>query len=328
MQHTRTQKNESGLADWFLAHAHSKAQGKVLDQRPEVKNFINYLWPVCDSYFSPLNPIFLSEVADVKAMNEFPVWMARDGLVPLLWFFKKNPAPGKLKSRLLIHRDFSEYVPPAWRSTIGTYRIEATPEGSAPGRSKHLLLIGLMMDTYCSIPALKNKLSAVSETLGKKGLADMRISAFIPPRMDAWGGEHHHEFSIQYCLELARYLGTEISALSWTQLQGMSSWAETTVVDLNENLLCADNFLLHKVMSTGARPFEHREPGQNEKNPRGTLVRLSPYHGVRIEKHITTDKFKGRFEEIAAIERVFLSEANQRFPWPNWVLGWARSECP
>lgn len=157
----------------------------------------------------------------------------------------------------------------------------------------------------------------------------MEILAFLPPRQDGWGNEHHHEFHSEFIIEACRHLGTSIRTMSWRQLEAIENFEDTTVVDLNENLLCVDNYFVHYALTRGAQLMD---PIRGE-NGSGQIIRLSPFHGIYLAHQLPGQYALGRrgteldqtSEYLATFEAAMRSEANRRFPWPEWFLPWAES---
>ena len=93
--------------DWLEKYRENDLQLKPhLSQSLEVKNFFSHFWPNTSDYQSPFENIFLIQAATAKIFNSRPKWFIRDGLIPLLWFFKTHPTPAKMKSRIYIHQWF------------------------------------------------------------------------------------------------------------------------------------------------------------------------------------------------------------------------------
>jgi hypothetical protein len=319
---------EISSLDWFSAHGASKLRGRIRAPSPELVAFINFIWPHGLDYFSPLNPVFVSEALDAAALNSHSIWFARDGLVPLLWYFRAHPKPSGLKARILVHEEIMPYVPSSWRSHVSGWRIESTIEASRP--AGQVLLTGLMMDTYCSLDALQKQL----ETLVARRGASIRKTEFLallPCRIDGFGNEHRHEFLPDFMVRVCRALGTRIRAMSWAQFESMDSFRGVEVIDLNEGLLCRDSYVVQRTLSRGASIVSPASKRASRGARGQELIELSPYHGVRIlpasafpKLHPDDRVGKSLDEHFSGFELAMRSEANRRFPWPQWMLGWSR----
>src|SRR5581483_8710087 len=79
-----------------------------------------------------LNPVFLAECESLLQLKFAPVWLARDGLVPLTWFFSRFPEPCGFKGTIHVHEDFAPIIPKAWAKRVGTYRFGELPGSELP----------------------------------------------------------------------------------------------------------------------------------------------------------------------------------------------------
>lgn len=315
-----------GMMDWFLAHSELRRTNRNALRSPEAQNYLNFLWPVALDYYSPLNPIFLNECMNLEAFNSWPIWMARDGLVPLLWFFKVHPTPGKFQQKILVQEDLAAFIPDDWRDHMGTYRMVTTIKGPLP-KVRKFLITGLLMDTYISLDALEAQLKSAQALVGMDTLAKSEILAFLPPRIDGFGNEHKHEYHSECIFRIARYLGTHIHSIPWRKLDSMDQLDGYEVIEFNEKLLCSDSYLTQMALFRGARLLgqEAAVAGDDEQ-----LVSLSPYHGVMIKQVMKgkcmlqnpNENEAAHYLEVFA--QAMRSEANKRFPWPNWFAEWTR----
>ncbi|HEX4922772.1 MAG TPA: hypothetical protein VFV50_01755, partial [Bdellovibrionales bacterium] len=234
-------------ANWF--HAHQEAKLKIGPEPTAGDNVCTRLWPVTRDYYSPVELIFLCQSYDPLRMNQRPLWLARDGLVPLLWFFKMNPEPGLFQQQLLVHESLQSFVPPAWREVTGTYKVVNNP--AQPARpATSLLVTSLVSEAYCSAKVLRAELDALKARYGEAGLKNLKKYCFLP-----WSFHGNKpEFQTEFIIEICRALGAEdLQPLSYARLDAMASFDGTEIVDLNENLLCADNYLVHTLLQRGAQ---------------------------------------------------------------------------
>ncbi len=340
----RPQATASGLADWFAAHAVVRKQGPLQAKPQYATDFVNFLWPVGLEYCSPLNPFFLIECQDPAQLKEHRTWMARDGMLSLLWFFKANPQPRGFDGEILVPLEFAEYVPVAWKSRVGFFELVSLPDpaarlpkrarpvasGASPASaaSKKILLTGLVMDTYCSIDHLESLLEQLESDLGD--LSAVEAQCFLLGRFDGWGTEHQHDFHPAYFTRIAKAFGS-IDAMTWLRFESVTDWSGWTVVDLNEKLLCSDSYLVHQALARGAELWAPRleSPVKPGASAREEFIRLSPYHGVRVWHVPSLAKAKPMsLEAERRFQRAMASESNRRFPWPGWFTNWALVSRP
>jgi len=173
---------DEGLADWFQLHPARDAVWKLPDLSPKASGFVNNLWPMGMAYHSPLKPRFLIELENAGLPAGSETFLIRDGLIPLLWFWRKWPEPREFQGKILIGEQFAPYVPPAWRERVLFYRLTAGPRAPslkstrAPKSAKRrILLVGLVMPGYCSLESLKKKLAPLKKTRAE-------VVAFLPVR--------------------------------------------------------------------------------------------------------------------------------------------------
>lgn len=310
-------KSKFKLANWF--HAHNEAKLKIFADSGGADSMATRLWPVTRDYYAPVDLIFLSQAYNPLRMNQRPVWLARDGLVPLLWFFKMNPDPGPFMQQLLVHESLGAYVPPAWRSVTGTYRIVNSPERQKREVTS-LLVTSLVSEAFCSLKGLRDEMQSLKSRFPADALARLKKYCYLPWGFNANRPEYQSEFTIELCRELGAH---DLEPLTYARIDSTNSFAGTELVELNENLLCADNYLAHLVLQRGGQLRTAAALGE------GCFVSLSPYHGYELQEQILapyaleTDErpvYYSRFDEIMQ------SAANTNFPWPTWVKRWQPPE--
>ena len=321
MESTSGQLSRSLQQDWFFAHADYIRQTRETPRPQEVQNFLGFLWPVALDYYSPLNPFFLADYPPLSSIPRRRGGLARDGLISLLWFFKRNPTPGKFDGNLWVHRSLEAWVPKAWRPLTGTYEIESIGTRKT-GRTRQFLLLGIGMESYCSLRHLESQLAEIASVLSPAELARAKISAFLPGRYDGFGNEHSHGYYGEFVRRILGTLGLNVEFIDWRRVEAMASLSGYEVVEFNEKLLCADSYLLHFTLSRGATLF--RKPTRNSSRDRGTLVQLSPFHGMRLRKRISGKSYWESEIGRVRLTQAMLSDANQRFPWPSWFTDWSK----
>lgn len=322
--------------NWLHSHSDLKRERPVDGGPAPGRDFVNFLWPAGIGYASPLCPAFLAEYGGSVVAGSRPVCLARDGLVPLLWFFREFPEPRTASSWLLVHSELAPFIPTPWRKASGQYRLENDPKMFRGRKTNRLVLTGVMMDAYCDLAELEERLELVCENLGssKEGLEE--VLAFIPARTDGFGVEHRHEYVIDYVTLLSRFFGSKVKGITWNAFDSRESWDGFAVCDLNSRFACADSYLLHRAASKGARIVGEETasplPQASSRKEGQRWVQLSPFHGVRAEPvtgKCVFDDGNGLPEEMKkGFEQRYMaamrSEANRRFPWPQWFAAWTR----
>jgi len=325
----RTTKNEVrsdlGGLDWFHTSLPSKQTG-LLIRNGAIEVFIQSMWPASIGYFSALNPIFVGDQQEFILMNRSDIWFLKDGIVPLMWFFKNHPKPKNFKSRLLVHEALASLVPAAWRHLTGTYRIDQV-EPSSSFQRQGFLVVGKLMESNLSIAGLTRQVDAFIESLGTNRIKNGEILFFLP------GG---HGLSSKYYAEcmvkLCNAFGPKISVLDWEQFESRESYKGFELLEINEKIFYADSFLMHLPLSKGATL--HRSKTEETKMRAGeTALRLSKYHQVIYNQNFlksdVSDSSQLATRKLSKIDLYFKKiegEPTQgNLPWPAWFPQWCRS---
>lgn len=292
---------------------------------PQLEQFTGFLWPAAIDYGAPVPRAFLHGFRGSASLAGAEAWIVRDGLIPLLWFFRTHPRPERGAGRLLVPESMAPYVPEAWRRHTESFRLTDGPCSVAPADApprRRLLITGIAMDTYCSLEHLARTLPRLTELARREGVTE--FNAFLPARMDGYGNEHRHEYLGEFYGRLATTL-PGLRYLRWTEFDSTESWSDSFVVDLNEELLLADSYLVHHALARGARPLERAEP--DAERDECARIPLSPHHSLSCSR--LAPRPAGTRDMDRAFARAFAaqhsSEASRRFPWPEWHLAAARN---
>jgi hypothetical protein len=297
-----------------------------------VEKLNKFLWPINLRYYSTLCPIFLHEIQAISHFSFSNTWLIRDGLIPLIWFFKNNPKPLKSwKSRILIHVDLIFCVPPAWIGVVGVYKLlSEEKKGSKSG----ILLLGLVLHEYCSLRTLDSLLSVINANREFNLVSESSLRALLVVKTDSALEAENSHFHAQYFLKLFEYFGQSIEILGWPQFQKIGSFEKFRVIDLNDQKLCADNYLIHHALSRGASVFRALSPKVGLSFERAEYYPLSPFHGFKVISdvhcYIDNTKYWKGFLNIVKMSKGLgypsKSNSDQLFPWPKWIQDWA-STC-
>lgn len=313
---------------WFPQHFVRPQQGSK-----EVQGLLGHLWPAAVEYASPLNPGFLVAQASQGKLPDLPVFLARDGLIPLLWSFARFPEPPRKGGveRLLVAPEWVEWVPLAWRKRVRTYRVVRSPSlEQSPIR--RVLFTGVIMDTYCTIDGLRALLDDVNSLLPKGGVRALEPFIFAPPRLSGYGNEHAHGYFFDFVQTLFESCGRRLQTLDWRRAHAVDDWSGTLVVDLSDRKLCADSYGVHFALSRGAIGLEDLRGSPHQVLPPSSVfVPHSPYYGVLMEEVSTKAPQQDMSIDLqfaahqTRLHQELNSPAGTAFPWPGWFQAWIQN---
>lgn len=250
---------------WFEDKAEARAPG-VLDA----------LFPFTEPYVSPVPSVFLAHTKP-RALNAEKLWVARDGELPLSWFFERHPDPGNFRGKVLIQERLSKQVPRSWKNRTGTYRVVSLAPRTAP---KALLVAGLPLTMFNSFGQVESELHRVVSVLGASRVRALRKIALSSPFVANVSGG----FESRYRALLRRALG-RIEVIEWHQLVMVDTLSDFGVIELHGGAVCADSTVAHFALSRGARLVRPgsaiRSLKQLRKDER--YVAFSPFHGIVVQ---------------------------------------------
>lgn len=296
-----------GLIDWFELHP-TGGSWKAPVPSEKASYFLTHLWPMSLPYASPVRARFLIELEKSGLSRSSETFLVRDGLVPLLWFFKLWPEPGSFSGKLIVGERFLTHVPPAWRDRALGYRIAMAPRASAAPVRRKLLALGLAMPGYASIESVERRLAALD--------APEERMAFLPVRFGCTG-DVQVDFHLSFMKAVCQGLGSGLRSVNWNIVDSMDGCAGLEVLDLSDGLLLNDNYLVHTLLSKGAALA--KEP-ETDAAPPGRFVQTSPHHGYVISEAnaLPYSARTDQIETMSELGKAMHAFANQLFPWPTW----------
>jgi len=295
----------------------------------KIRQLDRLLWPVSIHYESPIDPIFLHQIQDIDTFSLSPVWLIRDGLVPLAWFFYHHPKPPhRWSSQLLVHSSLAYVVPPSWRKFVGIYRIKIFSSLHSDLRKQKLLLLGHMDPTYCSLKSLEEQLKIIQPK--SKNLA---ISTLLFQKFNTVPGATCLTYPMDYISKISQYLGFDFSILNWKEFVQSQEFQDTIIADLNDRMIYADNFLTHHTLGLGGSVLDTVPEDAPTDFGAGRILRLSPHHGFEILPNLSRSQWSvktSRFNDlwvqlhkIVALHKKTAKpdkESYSRFDWPSCFL--------
>lgn len=320
-----------GIQDWQRLASDTAPP----ERTPEIRNFFGGLWPAAETYASPLNPIFLLDLPDRTTGSAKESWLIRDGVLPLVWFFVKNPTPGGFRGVLKIHAELERLIPDAWRPQVMLYELFPDelprPRQATPNEVREILLTGLIMPSACSISRLEEDLQQIVQFIGgREKIPSVKIRAFLPARFEVTDRASGPSFYNYFMKTLFQYLGLEIEFLEYESLRWLYASSSIWMHEFNEKFLYADSYLSLLCLSKGHRAIP-LNGGKRPRKPR--YERVYPAYanvscGIRSEfKEPFLDYLSGKWvpesqERAKAFFQATNSAANRIYPWPRWFPSW------
>jgi hypothetical protein len=312
------------VSDWAKAAA---AEAKVEAAVHNTKGTLDFFWPAHLKYSGVIPGCFLFNIRDIKMLNRSTCWIARDGLVPLTWFFLQNPTPPKsLATKIYIHHSVQEIVPKPWQKLIRVYKLQPDEKLIRQKKSK-LLITGLMCKSYVDVANLKNQINSLNQLFDSQKIKIENCSIFTVARHNGHGSEHDHTFHFEFTNEIIKGFGTEFKIYKWNQFEMANDFSDYYVVDLNSRYIIADSFNIHHAIARGAT---YLEPG-GDLQPIETVPLSRSHHWALAKVGQNTTALalaKAGLKQAQEFSDYFvedgLADVQKRFPWPDWVTDWAK----
>lgn len=317
--------------DWLLAHPDDTQVKNQLMVTPDVQAYTNMLWPFSDDYISPVPHVFLIQVGVLKQLEVAKTWLVRDGLLPMVWFFKRFPNPGSLTSKLLFHSALKNYIPKSWEKNVGFYEYVSThPYKNGKARTKALFL-SLCSENYVSQSQLPELFESIKAIPQMEELKQMEWFGFVPAR----SGHHDRETShtVEFFNHLYSLSGGPIRSLSFSRFKAIEDFTSFCIVDGNAFLMMADSAPIHYALSRGAYLLSPTSPHFKAD----TYVPLSPCHGLNVQTDVSLDssifnKINKSYQDLTDYHQKYLSAlqspAYTSLPWPRWFADWMHETAP
>ncbi len=317
-------KNHTESERWLLDQARANIVATSIASEPaleEVRGFTKSFWPFMEAYYSPLQPVFSFELARAARLQRQPLWMLRDGTIPLSWFFESLGPQAPAQSRLLVHEALGNLVPPPWRKRTKFYDVYAEKTYHSANPPKRLLLFGPVNSLITGLDDLDRILAEAKETLGRANLEEVIL--YCPVRHSEHVSAEEESFECQFYHRIFSVFGAKAKFRHWQSLEH-GSFPDTALVELNGGWLYQDSSVLHLLLSRGAGLL--RAPAKR----RGERIPLSPFHGMEIFDASTESGFRAK-ENAGELLRFYsalhrkTNEPRNRVPWPKWFETYSRA---
>ena len=313
------------VSEWAKASVIEKNFDMSLDAQGKAQDFF---WPIAYRYISTIPTIFLYAVKNPEIFNSATDWIARDGLVPLTWFFLKNPVPPKnLKAKIWIHHSGKDSVPKEWKNNVGVFQYQPTETKT---KKNDLFFTGLMSANYIDLTTLGIQLSKIQEVLEAKKVKIDSYSVFTPPRYFGYGAEHDHNYQFEFAAKIVSEFGKNYKVYKWNQFEAEQNFSGSYVVDLNSHCLISDSFCVHHAV---ARSGAFLDANAVDLSSDQFVPGLNGHGWTFSKLNVDSAKqkeIKGELEAAKEFSKYLtetgLTEIHNRFPWPDWVTDWSANK--
>lgn len=262
---------------------------KFLDDSVLMKDFFSTLSYWSSPYSNPMNSGFIGKVNNLNAFKNIETFFCRDGLFFLIHFFLKFPAPGSLRTVLIVNLIYAEIVPRAWMKNVvfyerGTFSIIKNYNWE----NRDSLIIKCVLfdqefETKNQNDLLKiEKLKRIDFSKYKK------VKIFMWQRNDgflnySWGGDKFfakrlNKFYHEMLVYLSKFKNVEF--IDYDQLSSLKNYHTYCFYDLNAKwAYVGDDYLDYLLLSRGVIPLDK---GQRRSIFIEQFIPLSPHHGFRL----------------------------------------------
>lgn len=266
---------------------------------PELSKLASWLYPHYQSYISPVNPIFVSEIPNLDILNSKKLWAIRDGLVPLLFFFTKFKTPKGLHSKILIDQELLDCVPEVWRPYVGSYYLQSKDNSVEADKA---FIYGVNSEVFMS----KESVEKALEPFAKRKKPWKEVWIYLSTRQfTPLENPRHHA---QMFLEIFERTGAKMKVVDLQEILGVQSWENWQLFELNKKTILADSWLSQAVISRGGQIPERKQPQNSE------VVHLSAHHNCVIQWDVDWPKIKVQDRQEEMSELIQSIEA-RTFSW-------------
>ncbi len=240
-----------------------------------------FLAPFADKYYSPLNPFIIFGGADSAQLLKKNVWMLRDGLLPLSFFFKEASEELLQDDRkFIIHKDLWFLVPPAWQKSVLFFDVKSNNVFDQKRLPQKIFISGFANDTLADQDEFLADIEELASNFSKEELEKIQISAYFPGKNNDLWAKWKDENPFKYAKALFKNLKIDIDFPDWEIIKSTMNYDDTLYFEINRGAMVKDSYLKQMFLSRGAGELkrENSEDGFTYmKN-----VQLSPYHSVEI----------------------------------------------
>jgi hypothetical protein len=239
----------------------------------------------------PVGSGFLCLYRSPRDLPDSPVFVARDGALPLSLFFKRCPTPEGYVGKLLVAPHLSALVPEAWKASVLYYGMRSTRR--LEGKLSRLILFGLAHEPSLPLGLIESELRRLVQGLGE-ALSKLRIECYFPHAHQAWGCERGSIYPAEFVRAIRRGLpGKKVSWLDEDGFAAVQGDSVTVFHELGSGVLSSLTSLRWSLLSRGVAPLD----SENEAEA-SFRIAASPWHRVEaFEPGPSADAHLHRLQE-------------------------------
>lgn len=236
------------------------------------EEYFSYIAPHAKYYFSPLNHISLFTVKNLAALSYFNKVLVRDGLLSLKLFFLRNPDPQGLKTKLIVHKSFGQFIPDRWKENIIFYQFKLM--NKEEDSKKRLILILHPDEKHCPNSFLEKKLTQYDLARYE----EIKCLITEPKTLESSGFTQKDHFEkIKTILKVTNN-NCEVTTLDEITPKDIS---ESAYLEINPfNYLYADCYIRWFFLFHGATPLDSN---LFQTHPENSFdFKVSPHHAISV----------------------------------------------
>ena len=280
------------------------------------KEMINQMPTVYGHVNLPISTIYLFDLQDLSLLKKSNTWIARDGVVGLLWFFEKNEIPPQaFSTNILIDERLSCLVPLKWRKWFKPFKIFS--EELKTIKSTKLLIhqTGYYFKNENGFKKLEQK----SKEIRKIEIQEIYFANGAMARQDLEFVTDLIKFSQKNILKKFEYVPLE--SREKTEMHTGMNFFEINNLFFSSLSGISLNYLLK-----GARDLNSQKKRKSEE-----LIYLSDKNGLAISKSFNDNQKINCFGERALYMKKYYEKKypinvfTNNYPWSLWFQEWART---
>ncbi len=297
------------------------AAKRFLPAADDLKHFINILNPFSEQIHHFYPHLYLGQIIDQRQLAAEKLWIVRDGLVPLVWFFLNNPSPKYTDFQLAVPTHLSPWVPTAWAEQVQTYQLSIQTKIS-PQNNK-MLMAGLNSRCFFSEKSWEGHIIKIKQHILVNSIESLDI--YFPMRW--FPSESEDTFHNQALEKLLQTLSIPYRFINLKQLLRQTDPAsfltyKVCYIPNDGHFLWLDSMTNYLIRNRQVVPDLQTE----------TLDKMRDVDPCFIDyKFQNCTKSGNEYEKIQKLNLVRVAESLQKasrweaklyLPWPNWFGLW------